>query len=307
MLNSMIKQCLIKPLSHLPFRYHYLFPAYARLPNRLAYGLTKKQSAWLQQRTDKQAEADIVRSQMQASLPDLPDAEIEQQLKLYFQMQEDEILDSYVLSKAPDMVTLNGFDAVLDARKSGKRVILTGGHFGRFWMAGPAMRAMGQTIGTITRDGHDDNPHGLDPVEHAYRQQKLKHLQAALGGPFLLEGQNGKALYSALDQHLITLIFDVPYPTPHSGSVIVPFFDGSIKIPVGVYRIAKHMDALVVPFFMRNRGLGQLEANFEHPLTTDNHTAEGFMSLLATRLELHIRQTPGNWWLWAALPMLRAA
>lgn len=307
MVNSRIQQWLTKPLSHLPFRYHYLFPAYAKLPSRLAYRLTQKQSVWLRQREDKQAESDIVRSQMQASLPELSEAEIEQQLQLYFQMQEDEILDSYCLAKAPSMVHLNGFEAVLEARKAGKRVILTGGHFGRFWMAGPAMRALGQTVGTITRDGHDDNPHGLDPVEHAYRQQKLKHLQSALGGPFLLEGQNSKALYSALDQHLITLIFDVPYPTPHSGSVIVPFFDGSIKIPAGVYRIAKHMDALVVPFFMRSRGLGQLEANFEPPLTTGSQTAEAFMSLLATRLELHIRQTPGHWWLWAALPMLRAA
>jgi lauroyl/myristoyl acyltransferase len=291
-------------LNNLTVRYNYLFPFYAQLPTRLAYALTNQQARYLSKY--KQTEADLIRTQMQTVLQDATETELDQHLQDYFDMVEAEVLDSFILHKSPKIVTLKGFDQVIDARNAGQKIILTGGHFGRFWMAGPAMRAAGQTVGTITRDGHANNPHGLPDAEHQFRMHKLVRLQQALGGPFLLEGQHSRELYTALQDHLITLIFDVPYTHEHVGSVIVPFLGSSIKIPAGVYRIARKTDALVVPFFMQNRGNGQLVADFEPPLSTTNYNASSFMALLAERLEKRIYQTPGNWWLWEALPMLRA-
>jgi lauroyl/myristoyl acyltransferase len=291
-------------LNNLNFRYNYLFPFYAHLPSRLAYAMTTRQARYLSRY--KQREADLIRTQMQMVLQQASDTELDQYLQDYFAMVEAEVLDSFILHKSPKIVTLKGFDQVIDARNAGQKIILTGGHFGRFWMAGPAMHAAGQTVGTITRDGHADNPHGLPDAEHQFRMRKLARLQQALGGPFLLEGQQSRELYTALQDHLITLIFDVPYTHDHAGSVIVPFLGSTIKIPAGVYRIARKTDALVVPFFMQNRGNGQLVADFESPLSTNHYDAGTFMGLLAERLEKRIYQTPGNWWLWEALPMLRA-
>jgi len=295
---------LAKPLNSLAFRYQHLFPWYARLPHQIAYRLTHWQAKYIAQQKAQQAE--IIYEQMQEHLSDYNEAALQREVQRYFCMVEDEILDSFSLHKAPKLVKLEGFDRVLAARKAGRRVILSSGHFGRYWFAGPAMHALGQKISTITRDGDENNPHQLDQIEHTYRIHKLKRLQKALGGVFLLEGQASQALYNALDEHILTLIFDVPYTTENRGSVIVPFLNGSIKIPAGVFRIAKKTDALVVPFFMQNNGLGKLTAHFDAPLSINTHTVNHFMGLLAERLEKRIYQTPGHWWLWEALPLLRA-
>lgn len=295
---------LAKLLNQLSFRYNYLFPLYARLPYSLAYRLTHWQAKYVAQHKHQQAE--IIYEQMQNHLVDYSEAMLQQEVQRYFCMVEDEILDSFSLHKSPDLVTLVGFDQVLAARKAERKVILTSGHFGRYWFSGPAMYALGQKISTITRDGDENNPYQLDQIENTYRIHKLNRLQKALGGAFLLEGQANTALYNTLDEHLLTLIFDVPYTTVNRGSVIVPFLNGSIKIPAGVFRIAKKTDALVVPFFMQNNGLGKLTAHFDAPLSINTHTVNSFMSLLAERLEKRIYQTPGHWWLWEALPLLRA-
>ena len=288
------------------WRYNFLFPLLSRTPSSIAYRAAKWQSHFFARK--KKQEAALIKQQMQQVFPDRSEQQIDSYLNDYFCMVEREALDTFYLNRpaANHLIKLKNFDPIIKARKNKQRVILTGGHYGRFWMAGVAMRAAGASIGTITRDGGQENTHGLHPAEFNYRQNKLKQLQAALGGPFLVEGNDLRPLYKTLNEHLLTLIFDVPYPKKHAGSVVVPFLDRTISVPTGIYRIAKKTDARVAPFYMQEQKDGKLIAQFEKLLDVADYDEIGFMSLLAKQLEKQILQRPGHWWLWEALPMLKA-
>lgn len=288
------------------WRYNVLFPILSRMPQSIAYLGAKWQSHFFAKR--KTQEGILIKQQMRNVFPNDSEKQLDTYLQDYFCMVEYEALDMFYLnhSAAGDLIELENFEEIIEARENNQRVILTGGHYGRFWMAGIAMRSAGQTIGTVTRDGADDNHHGLHPAEYQYRLKKLKSLQSALGGPFLVEGNDLRLLYRALDYHLMTLIFDVPYDEKHSGSVVVPFLGRTIEVPTGIYRIAKKTDARVAPFYMREQKNGKLVAQFEKLLYVADYDEIGFMSVLAKQLEKRILQRPGHWWLWEALPMLEA-
>lgn len=288
------------------WRYHILLPLLSRTPTAIAYQGAKWQSQLFAKR--KSHEATRIKQQMRKVFPKHSEKKLQTYADDYFCMVEREALDTFYLNrpKAKKLIQLENFDPVVAARKNKQRVILTGGHYGRFWMAGVAMRVVGQTVGTITRDGAESNDHGLHPAEYHYRLKKIQALKTALGGPFLVEGQDLRSLYSALDKHLITLIFDVPYPEKHQGSVVVPFLGRTIEVPTGIYRIARKTDARVAPFYMQERKNGELVAQFEQLLNTADYDEIGFMSCLAQQLEKRILQRPGHWWLWEALPMLEA-
>ncbi len=287
-------------------RYQVLFPLYAHLPPALAYGLAAQQAQIF--RRNKGDEATLIRAQMHGALPEASDAQLAGWLDDYYRMVEQEALDTWYLQHQPiqQIVELEGFAAIAAARRQGKRVLLTGGHFGRFWMAGPAMRAQGFTTGTITRDGGNTNSHGLHPAEYRYRLFKLQRLQQALGGTFLVEGDELRPLYRALNDHLIALIFDVPYTEAHKGRVTVNFISGTIDLPAGIYRIAKKTKAVIAPFFMRDLGGGRVRAEFSALLDPYDYNETVLMGMLASQLEQRIRENPGHWWLWPALPLLRS-
>ena len=287
------------------WRYDQIFPLYAQLPWRAAYGLAAWQSKYFYQ---KQAQTrETIRQQMQQAFPNAAAEQVDTWVRDYFRMVEQEALDTWFLDKpaVPKLVNLEGFEAVQAARAAGQLVLLSSGHFGRFWLAGPAMRRAGYTIGTLTRDGGNTNKHGLHPAEYRYRLWKLQRLQASLGGAFLVEGEDLRSLYRELNQHLMTLLFDVSYAEIPRGSVTVPFLNGTISVPAGIYKIAKKTHALVAPFYMRDSGSGPVVAEFSELLNPHNYNDEEFMSLLATQLESRIRARPGQWWLWEALPLLR--
>lgn len=287
------------------WRYDQAFPLYARLPWQAAYRLAAWQSGYFYAKRGREREA--IRTQMQAVFPDASPGMVDGWVRDYFCMVEQEALDTWFLDQPSmtDIAGLSGFAAIAEARAAGQKVLLTGGHFGRFWLAGSAMHRAGHTVGTITRDGGTDNVHGLHPAEHRYRLFKLQRLQAALGGPFLVEGDDLRPLYRELNQHLVTLIFDVPYLEIPPGCVTVPFLGGKIQVPAGIYRIAKKTKSIVAPFYMRDCGGGKVVAEFSGLLDPYNYNDEDFMSLLAMQLETQIRMRPGQWWLWEALPLLR--
>lgn len=285
-------------------RYNLLFPLFSRLPWSLAYKLADWQGHYFQKK--RGAEAERIRAEMQSVFPEASGAQLAGWVADYFRMVEREALDTWFLDSdsVSELVALQGFEVVDQLRKKGRRVILTSGHYGRFWMAGPIMRKAGHKVGTITRDGGDENIHGLHPAEHRYRLFKLEKLARVLGGPFLVEGGDLRPLYRELDRSLITLIIDVPYAESQPGNVTVPFLGGNINIPAGVYKIAKKTEAVVVPFFIRDHSGGKVTVEFSEPLEPNNYNEQRFMSLLANILEMRIRSHPGHWWLWEALPLL---
>ncbi len=285
-------------------RYQLAFPLLSQLPAPLAYRGAALQACYFGAKHAQQRAA--IQTQMLQVFPGTAQVVLDGWLQDYFRMVEQEALDTWFLQQAvsSNIVSMQGFDQVAALRASGRRVLLTGGHYGRFWLAGSAMRAAGFRVGTVTRDGGDENTHNLHPAEYRYRLFKLKKLSDVLGGPFLVEGEDLRPLYRELDSHLITLIFDVPYAESPPGGVTVPFFTGSIKVPAGIFKIAKKTKAAVVPFYVRDLKGEKVVAEFSEPLEPNNYNEEEFMSLLVNELEMRIRAQPGSWWLWEALPLL---
>ncbi|WP_020561105.1 lysophospholipid acyltransferase family protein [Thiofilum flexile] len=290
------------------WRYQVQYPLLAQLPLSYSYRLAQYSSRYWQAR--HLGGLAIVKEQMQLTFPHASETQIQQWLCEYAQMVECETLDTWYLTQPKLMqrlVTLQGFEAVEQARQQGRRVLLTGGHIGRFWLAGPAMYLRGFKVGTLTRDNTESNTQHLHQAEYRFRRWKLQRLKASLGGTFLVEGELVRPLYQALDEELITLLFDVPYAQNQSQGVTVSFLNGTIKVPAGIYKIAKKTQAWIAPFYMRNRQDGGVIAEFSPLLDPNNYNEEECLSLLTQQLSAEIVQAPSQWWLWAALPLLRRA
>ena len=292
---------------NLGFKYQLLLPLLAHFPQRLAYRLVSFYGRFSIRY--HREERSIIIEQMRAVFPELPSSELERAADYFLCMAEREALDTWFFKtrKTPKQVEqfiqLENFHYVTEARQAKRRVIISSGHFGRFWMAGVGMQAQGVSVGTITRDGGDTNEHGLPEAEYQYRLKKLAWLQQCFGGPFLVEGDLIRPIYRALDEHVMGLFIDVPYVGDKNGCVSLPFLGKQARFPLGPAKVAKRAKALIVPFYVFESRAG-LRAKFYPPVDTELLTEEEIMRHLVALLETQVREFPEQWWLWQALPLL---
>jgi len=291
----------------LGFKYRILYPLLAYFPQKMAYSLAsligrlsvKKHSI----------EKAVVMTQLQAVFLKEDKDKLVRIADYYYSLVERESLDSWFFrtrksqKQIDNFIQLVDFHHVTDARQAGKRVIISSGHFGRFWMAGVGMHAQGVSVGTITRDGGETNEHGLLEAEYQYRLKKLAWLQQCFGGPFLVEGNSVRPIYRALDEHVMALFIDVPYVGDQSGCVNLPFLGKMARFPLGAAKIAKSSKAMIVPFYVFESRSG-LTAQFYPPIDAETLSEQEIMSHLVGLLEKQIYNFPEHWWLWAALPLL---
>ncbi len=291
----------------LAFKYKVLLPLLAHLPQELAYRLASLYGRLLV--TQKAFEKTKIISQLQEVLLLKDQNELEDIANYYFSMVEREALDVWFFrtcntqEKVDNFVQLIDFHHVTDARKMGRRVIISSGHFGRFWMAGVGMQAHGVSLGTITRDGGESNEHGLPEAEYQFRLKKLAWLQRCFGGPFLVEGDSVRPIYRALDEHVMALFIDVPYLGEKNGCTHVSFLGKEARFPLGPAKIAKKTNALIVPFYVFESREG-MKAKFYPPVETEKLSEHEIMSHLVELLEKQILAFPEQWWLWQALPLM---
>ncbi len=291
----------------LTFKYRYLMPLLAHLPQKPAYRLASLYGRLTRQQS--MSEQAAITAQMQAVFPQMSAEEVCSKVEYFFSMVEREALDTWFFKtcKTPEqvehLVRLSNFHYVTDARQAGRRVIISSGHFGRFWMAGVAMSAQGISVGTITRDGGETNAHGLPEAEYQYRLKKLAWLQQCFGGPFLVEGNNIRPLYRALDEHVMGLFIDVPYSGEKNGCISLPFLGKTARFPLGPAKLAKRSGALIVPFYVFESRSG-LHTEFYQPIDATLFNEQEIMRQLVQLLERQIRAFPEQWWLWQALPLM---
>jgi len=292
---------------NLSFKYRVLLPLLAHFPQNIAYRLASF-SGRLSLAQHTAAKATII-EQMQRVFPEKQEAELAKMADYFFCMTAREALDTWFFrtcktqGQVDDFIQLENFNYMTEARQAGRRVIISSGHFGRFWMAGVGMRAQGVSVGTITRDGGKTNEHGLPEAEYQYRLKKLAWLQACFGGPFLIEGDLIRPIYRALDEHVMALFIDVPYTGDKNGCVNLPFLGKEARFPLGPAKIAKSSKALIVPFYVFE-SRGGLCAKFYPAIDTELLNEQEIMSHLVSLLEVQIRAFPEQWWLWQALPLM---
>lgn len=292
----------------LAFKYHYLLPLLTRLPQSIAYRLASLSGRFY--RSEHAAEEAVIIEQMHTVFPEKNQAELAASSDYFFSMVEREALDSFYFrtrktqNQIDRFIQLEDFHHVTDARQAGRRVIISSGHFGRFWMAGVGMQAQGVSVGTITRDGGETNEHGLPEAEYQYRLKKLAWLQQCFGGPFLVEGDSARPIYRALNEHVMGLFIDVPYAGDKNGCISLPFLGGEARFPLGPAKLAKRAKALIVPFYVFESRAG-LRAKYYPGIDTEQLSEQEIMQQLVRLLEQQILAFPEQWWLWQALPLMR--
>ncbi len=292
---------------NLRFKYHFLLPFLARLPQNIAYRLASLSGRF---RGEQQGvEKEIIIQQMQTVFREKNRDELVQLVDYFFGMVEREALDTWFFrtcktqKQIDRFIHLQDFHYVTEAREAGRHVIISSGHFGRFWMAGVGMRAQGITVGTITRDGGETNEHGLPEQEYQYRLKKLAWLKQCFGGPFLIEGDSARPIYRALSEHVMGLFIDVPYTGDKNGCISLPFLGKEARFPLGPAKIAKRSKALIVPFYVFESRAG-LQAKFYPPIEAEHLSEQEIIRQLVSLLELQIRAFPEQWWLWQGLPYM---
>lgn len=292
---------------NLRFKYQFLLPFLARLPQNIAYRLVSL-SARLGKKQHATEKA-IIMQQMQVVFSEKSQDELARLADYFFAMVEREALDTWFFrtcktqKQVDQFIQLENFHYITAARAAGRHVIISSGHFGRFWMAGVGMSAHGVTVGTITRDGGETNEHGLPEQEYQYRLKKLAWLQQCFGGPFLVEGDSARPIYRALAEHVMGLFIDVPYTGDKNGCISLPFLGKDARFPLGPAKVAKRSKALIVPFYVFESRTG-LQAKFYPPIDTEHLSEQEIMRQLVSLLELQIRAFPEQWWLWQALPLM---
>ena len=304
----MVKAMNIKSyLSSLEFKYQYLLPLLAKLPQVTAYRLVSFYGRFLA--STHQAERGAIIHQMQQVLVDEKEEQLAQWADYFFLMNEREALDSFYFQTLKNSVQVNQFielvdcQPLIDARKQGRRVMITSGHYGRFWMAGVGLKEQGLSVGTITRDGGDSNIHGLPEAEYQYRLFKLASLQQYFDAPFLVEEQSVRPIYKALDENIMAVFIDVPHASETMDCIELPFLGSRTDFPLGIARIAKKSKALIFPYYV-NESRSGLQAKFHPALEAQALTDAEIMGHLVQLLETQILANPQQWWLWQALPML---
>jgi len=286
-------------------RYDYVLPIQSKLPFSLAYPFANLTSL----RAAKKDPMALNAAHQAEKTLDNPNFNPQAFIKAYCQMVEYDRLDSFMMPRLTtprniqSLIQVSGIEKVNKLKRAGRKIILTSGHFGRFWMNGPILRLNNHTVSTLTRDGGDENTHQLHPAEFRYRKMKLDNIQKVLGGPFLVEGGNIKPLYHALKEHIVVLLFDVPYADLSVVKTVqVNFLNQKIHVPIGLYRIALKSKAAVVPYFAVAGKRGRVHIEYADIYEAKDYSAEDFMQAMATLLEQQILKNPSQWWLWSSLP-----
>lgn len=207
-----------------------------------------------------------------------------------------EKLDVYLIPKMTqsnieNYIKLVGLEHYVEAKKTGRPVILYTAHFGRLIMPAIALGLLGYDTSALTA------PLQGTKSELWYLQKKLNVMHSAMKGTFIKSDESMRSLYKVLSngETLIVLV-DVP-PVPGQAYYEVDFLGGIAKFPKGIVKLANKLDALLVPYFtMENQGY--LCGEFLPAIETKQLKNEEIVAKFLKPIEEKIQQHPEQWWMW---------
>ncbi|MES9980384.1 MAG: lysophospholipid acyltransferase family protein [Candidatus Thiodiazotropha sp. 6PLUC6] len=291
----------------LRLKYGALFPLLSRLPRYASYRFASLYGK-IEFRRDQELSTQIAH-QMGRAIPGLEDQIYKDWTRYFYGLQQREILDTWYYPRLKSaeqvggFIEMENFEQVLSFRREGRPVIFAGAHLGRFWMLGVTAAAYGVPTSALARDDEGNNTWGLPEPEFAYRRLKLSRLRACYRSDFITPGaSNMRPLLQALKERPIAILLDVPYHKGSPGLVPVPFFGREGYFPEGTIKIAKRAGAVIQPFCVDEHRQG-IKLRFMSPVEVEGRSSEALLAMLVGDIEQRIRQNPGRWWQWQALPM----
>ncbi len=281
-------------------------PLLSRLPRRAANRLATlggmlPNSAWRKER----ARAERA---MREALPELDEAARHRALASLPCLHAREIQDVYRLpnldaTNIDELIQLHGVQRFRAARASGRPVILYSAHFSRLILPAIALALRERVaIHSLVADIDDD---ALDPWERAYLEMKLRRMGRLLGGKVIRRGRDTRALFRVLrDGGPLVIIVDAP-AAPGDRPLSIPFLAGQGHFSIGVLKLARRYNALLLPYFAVERvdGLhGEVCTSVEIGDLDDSTALRAIMA----PVEAMIRAHPEQWWMWPHLDAIWA-
>ncbi|HHH38506.1 MAG TPA: hypothetical protein ENK50_02885 [Sedimenticola sp.] len=284
-------------------RYRVLFPALARLPLPLAYGIAAGIGilAYLCQPGVRRILADGL-CRVWPHLRARPRL-LHGILRRHFIMKSWECLDTFVMARmtprrAAALVRADGLEHLRRARGGGRGVILVMAHFGRVNLHAMSLALQGERLGMLTM-AIGDNPE-LDPAERDYLLFKSSTLHRFIRGRWVTIGSNLRELHRALRQgETLIILLDAYVPGWDRRAVSAPFLGGELALPSGILRLARKTGTRLVyaTALQRNWQVqGRLRALPPEP--------EPAFQAAVRCLEQDVRQCPWLWWQWHIIPMI---
>lgn len=284
------------------WRYKVIYPLLARLPRRVAYLIAGRLGRWTARIHPLR---DLVAQGMVRVFPDLAQdpARLADYVVRYYQFQSRDILDCFVMPKLTPsnldgFLRVNNIEVLNQACSAGKGVILAIGHFGRYFMLGPALQFLGHGFGLLTTELSDDNPH-YDPVELWYVRTKLQHGHDFCRGTWVTMDGDHRRIYRALQAGETMLIAFDGLETNSKGRLNFPFLGGTLSLPEGMLRIMMRTGAKMVFASTVERDLG-----LEMTLYSLPDEPQAAVAAAVQLLEKDILRYPWLWLQWVALGAL---
>jgi len=281
-------------------RLRMLFPAMAWLPERIAYALADLIGLydWLFKRTERSAIETAMRS-----IPVFRDEDIAPWSRRYCQMMARDTLDCFRMSgfkpgNTKKLIRVNNAEVLAAAKAAGKGVIMVIGHFGRFFMLGPALKFSGLEFGMLTTIIDERNP-AYDATGRWYINTKLRNTQNFSRGTWVTVGDDPRRIYRALRGGEILSVALDGTETNSRSRISFPFLGGMLSLPEGIVRIAEKTGARLVYLATVENGHG-VEINC-YDLPDDPQEA---VRVAVGILERDIITYPWHWWQWMGLGAL---
>ncbi len=209
-----------------------------------------------------------------------------------------EKMDTYLLPKMTkdnldDFIKIKGLNHYLDAKKTGKPIILYTSHFGRMIMPAQALGILGHETSFLTTSLQQGTKYLT-----GYVNKKIKLMRSIMKGTFVTTEQSTRILYKILARKETLIVVADVVPQQGQSFYEDSFLGGQVKFPKGIVKLAKKMDAVLVPYFALEHD-GHLSAEFLPLINTQGLDEETVFQLLIKPIEEKIMKYPEQWWLWS--------
>ena len=180
-------------------------------------------------------------------------------------------------------------DLLRHVQEQGKGAILVSGHYGNWEILGAWLRALGFPVDVIVK-----------PMRNPLVDALYNRCRATMGVGVIHTQVATKGIVRALQQKRFVAILADQYAGAEG--VEVDFFGRSASTPRGPAALALKFGCPLVTGVLERRPGGRFLAHIDGPVeyrpTGDNEAdVRAITQELTTRLESHIRRTPGQW-LW---------
>jgi KDO2-lipid IV(A) lauroyltransferase len=231
---------------------------------------------------------------------DLNEIECKKIAKRQLCMLAREKMDTYLLSKMTkdnldDFIKIKGLNHYLDAKKMGKPIILYTSHFGRMIMPAQALGILGHETSFLTTSLQQGSKYLT-----GYVNKKIKLMRSIMKGTFVTTEQSPRILYKILARKETLIVVADVVPQQGQSFYEDSFLGGQVRFPKGIVKLAKKMDAILVPYFALEHD-GHLSAEFLPTINTQGLDEETVFQLLIKPIEEKIMKYPEQWWLWSMM------